>query len=531
MKSSPRFRVLALGVVTAVLAGALVALVVPSVANASTSSSDSSVVSAFNSYRHSHGGLAPLSRNGFVDLNAQEYANQYASDPGGDLETFTPATALPVDGIGNGPSSDSEFTTSISGSSTSKVASALIAASAGTITGDYNYVGVGVKTAGSHSYAFAVLLYYSNPPLKRITPGTVTIPTTVRVGQTVGLKVSGFTSGVSYTYEWVYNETHVYSTESTYTLVYGEYGGLLAARVTAHKAGYAVSVVTSKESGPVKLGVATAPKTITVTGKRNVGQTLSAPAEGGAGWGPAAADQYVYQWLSNGKNISGATHSTYVLQPADYGKRIDLSMALEGANISAVIRQTHTHSLIGHPFLNQVATLAISGGDEAWGTARTAGWNVFIEGVHYTYKWLLDGHTVSTAFTYTPPSSAAGKSLRVTTTGTLSGFAATTATSATVSVLKKTFTTAPLVTISCGSGAGGVGEFGDTLTAKITAPAVPTPTSYTYQWYLDGDAVKGATHKTFVVKPKTAILNIDFFATAHRTGYTPDSGTAILSYN
>jgi hypothetical protein len=531
VKSSPRFRITAIGVIATLFAGVLLAVAAPSVANASTSSSVSSIVSKFNAYRHSHGDLAALSRNAFIDLNAEEYAKQYASDPTGNLDTFTAPTALPVDGIGNGPGSTSDFSASVSGSSTSSLTSALLSIGGANVLGGYNYVGVGYATKGSHEYSYVVLLHYNGTPLKRITPGTVTIPKTIHVGDTVKLKTSGWSSGVSLTYEWVYNETHVYSTDPTYTIVYGEYGGLLAARVTAHKAGYAVSVVTSKESGPIKLGIPTAPKTLTVTGKRNVGQTLSAPAEGTDGWGPAAADVYTYEWFSNGKAIVGATHNTYVPQPADYGKRIDLLMALSGPEFSATVRQTHTKSLIGHPFLNQVTTLAISGGDEAWGTARTAGWDVFIEGVHYTFEWLVNGHKVSTHVTYTPSASDAGKQLVFKTTGTLSGNAPTTATSAPVNILKKTFANAPVVSITGGTGPSGAAEVGDHLIGHMSAPSNPTATSYTYQWYLDGVAVSGATGKTFTFKPKTAVLDVDLYVTAHRAGYTASAGTANISFN
>ena len=531
MKTSPRLRIIALGVSAAVAAGTLLAVVAPSVANASTSSSVSSIVSKLNSYRHTHGDLAALSRNDFVDLNAEEYAKQYASDPTGNLDTFTPSTALPVDGMGNGPGSESHFTASASGSSTSTLATALLSIGGANVLGGYNYVGVGYATKGSHEYAYVVLLHYNGTPLKRITPGTVTIPATLHVGDTVGPKVHGFTSGVSYTYGWVYNTINTAGSDPTLTVIYGMYGGQLDVSVTAHKAGYAPVTVTSNVSKPIKLGIATAPKTITVSGKRNVGQTLSAPPEGGKGWGPAAADTYVYQWLSNGTNIAGATHSTYVLQPGDYGKRIDLRMALEGIEITAVIRQTHTKSLIGHPFLAVLGSPSIQGGDEAWGSSRTPTIDIFIEGVKYSVKWLLNGKTVSTAFTYTPPESAAGKKLAIEVTGKLSGYAATSVTSASVNVLKKTFTHAPTATISGGTGPGGAAEINDTLTATVTGPSTPAASSYTYQWYLDGVAVNGATHKTYKFKPTVSVLNIGFFVTAHRTGYTPSAGTATIPYN
>jgi Ca2+-binding RTX toxin-like protein len=54
--------------------------------------------------------------------------------------------------------------------------------------------------------------------------------------------------------------------------------------------------------------------TVSVTGAKNIGQTLTANL---SGWAPAGLT-YSYQWLRNGVVIKGATASTYVLQESDF---------------------------------------------------------------------------------------------------------------------------------------------------------------------------------------------------------------------
>ncbi|MEO0312945.1 MAG: hypothetical protein RL140_175 [Actinomycetota bacterium] len=54
--------------------------------------------------------------------------------------------------------------------------------------------------------------------------------------------------------------------------------------------------------------------TVSVTGTRELGQTLSAAL---SGWSPVSLT-FTYQWLRNGATIKGATGSTYVLQEDDF---------------------------------------------------------------------------------------------------------------------------------------------------------------------------------------------------------------------
>jgi hypothetical protein len=528
----PRKSVLALGVVSALMAGAFFAVAAPSVANASTSSSISSIISKLNSYRKSHSTYEALGRNAFIDLDAEEYAKQYASDPGGNLDDFTPPTPLPLDAASDEPGSvtSDEVTASTSGA-VAEIVADFIANDSGEITGGNNYIGIGFTTKGSHAYAYLVLAAYTHAPLNRITPGTATIPSTLHNGKSVKVTVHGFSSGVTLSYSWYSNGSLFGSNEPVASLQDGNFGDKVHVVVTASKTGFANSSVTSNTSKPVGLGTPDAPSHLQVTGFRNVGQTLTGPGLNADGWGPYFLNEYTYQWLRNGVAISGATSQTYELATADYGKRVDLRMSVTGADYLVATRETHTTSLVGHPLLHEVGPLLINGGDEAWGTTRTAGWDIFIEGVHYTLKWLISGHTVGTGFSYTPGVSDAGKQLSVEVTGHLAGFAATSFTSPVVDVLKKGFSASPDATISGGTGPGASAENGDTLVATMTQGSTPAATSYSYQWYLGTTPVKGATHKTFKVDAKTAILEVGFSVTAHRAGYTSSTFGTDISFD
>src|SRR5690349_1534691 len=76
-----------------------------------------------------------------------------------------------------------------------------------------------------------------------------------------------------------------------------------------------------------------------VTGTAQVGEKLTASP---GAWSPGGA-QLAYQWLRDGKNISGATSSTYVAAPLDAGKKLSVKVtgSLTGFTpTSAVSAQT-----------------------------------------------------------------------------------------------------------------------------------------------------------------------------------------------
>ncbi|MFI5758193.1 hypothetical protein [Streptomyces sp. NPDC051569] len=146
--------------------------------------------------------------------------------------------------------------------------------------------------------------------------------------------------------------------------------------------------------------------------------------------------------------------------------------------------------------------------------ARTGTWTP--TPTSYTYQWKLDGVAIpgATASSYVPTAAQLGKKLSVTVkanrTGHASGAAGTTGIAVARGVAPKATTLPPV---------SGTAKVGRTLTAK-RGTWTPTPTSYGYQWYANGKAVKGATKSTFVLTRAQRSLRITVKVTALRTGHS-----------
>lgn len=75
----------------------------------------------------------------------------------------------------------------------------------------------------------------------------------------------------------------------------------------------------------------------TITGTKKVGSTLTAKLPG---WTPkiVTSTTVTYQWLRNGKKISGATAATYLLTAADEGKHIQVRVKVAEIGLVTVVK-------------------------------------------------------------------------------------------------------------------------------------------------------------------------------------------------
>ena len=240
--------------------------------------------------------------------------------------------------------------------------------------------------------------------------------------------------------------------------------------------------------------------TATITGTAMVGQTLTVntSAVGGSG------GNLSIQWRRGNTRITGATGGTYVLQPADAGRTVNVVVTRSG--YSGNVTSAPTATVIGivagaavtvtAPVTGQAPNSAARGSDHFTVSAVT--WDPphspFQANTRYTARVTL---TANANFTFTGG---------LTGSATINGNAATRAISgdgrtATLSyVFQPTTTNAPpaltgTVTIS------GTAQAGQTLTASVTGSNASPP--FAFQWVrrtASGDINIGTNSSTYVVQ-------------------------------
>jgi subtilisin family serine protease len=265
-----------------------------------------------------------------------------------------------------------------------------------------------------------------------------------------------------------------------------------------------------------------ATQTPVVTGTAQVGATLTAVADGTA-WSPAAS--LTYQWrraapstTGPGQMISGATKSTYKLQPEDAGKQITVTvLGTAGGRLPTSVTSERTAT---------VATATMNGSPTMSGSVRVGatlqarsgtGWP---SGTRFTYQWKANGTAISgaTGFAYKPTTSMRGKRLTVTITANRQGYKSVTKTVGGTTVGYGVFEAdKPYIT--------GAPVPGATVYAKVPGWA-PSRSRTTYQWKANGYAISGATGSSYRVPAKHQGKTLTVTVKGSRDGYTSKSVTS-----
>jgi hypothetical protein len=231
-----------------------------------------------------------------------------------------------------------------------------------------------------------------------------------------------------------------------------------------------------------------------IHGTVSVGRTVT--ADGGT-WSPAAAE-LSYQWLLAGAPIGGATADSYTITAADLGQQLQVQVTGKLQGYEAATATSAARVVAGG--LLEPSVVTVSGSVEVGGTV-TADATVWTPPATLTYQWLLDGSAIggATGTSYSPVAGDAGHVLEVLVTGTAAGFQTASARSVPETVARGA---------SAGSAALGVPTFssrpvvGSTVTARLTGRAASAPS--TYQWLLDGTAIRGATGAAYTPAPADA---------------------------
>lgn len=214
------------------------------------------------------------------------------------------------------------------------------------------------------------------------------------------------------------------ATAKTYTPVAADAGLRLQVATTASKSGHVARTTYSNPTAAVLQGFTTAP-TPTRSGTTIVGKTLTGSV--GGTWSPTP-DSLTYQWLRDGVAIPGATSLTYVLTSADQGHYLRFRVTATKAGYATTAKTSSQTAAIRGVFTTVAPTVTGTKTVGSTLTAATGTWTPTPDAV--TYKWLrVDSAGVATtisgatAASYVLTAADRGYKIRVTVTGTKTGYA------------------------------------------------------------------------------------------------------------
>jgi PKD repeat protein len=293
---------------------------------------------------------------------------------------------------------------------------------------------------------------------------------TLDVGQSVTLNstVSGGTS--PYSYQWYLNGLAVKgATSATWTHIFNSSGSYTVYLRVTDAVSYSAVSNASAVTVNILPSVTVSPHSAALDTNQSV--TFTSSISGGT-------SPYSYQWYLNGAPVTGATGASWAYTFTSSGSctvYLEVTDAVSETAISnaAVVTVNVPPSIIVSPGL---ATLDVS-------QSVTFTSTVFGGTSPYSYKWYLNGvlQTGTTGtWTFTPTSSGS-YSVNVTLTDAVG-------TIATSNVATITVNARPSVTVSLGSVALDAGA-SQTFTSTVSGGTSP----YSYQWYLNGSAVAGAS--------------------------------------
>lgn len=145
----------------------------------------------------------------------------------------------------------------------------------------------------------------------------------------------------------------------------------------------------------------------------------------------------------------------------------------------------------------------------------------------YTYQWYVDGAKVSgaTSSSYTKTGLSSTATHKVYCEITNKAGTVTTRT-ATLSVVKYT---KPVLNSSYPANVTQVEKSGGSATFKVSISTAGNPASYTYQWYVNGSAVSGATSSSYTKSGLTSAATYTVYCKVTNAAGTVQSRTATLT--
>ncbi len=261
--------------------------------------------------------------------------------------------------------------------------------------------------------------------------GLPTISGAAQVDETVTVGTSGIAdadglTGAIFSYQWLADGTNIRdATGSSYTLAGADKGKAIKVRVTfTDDAGNAETLTSEATASVEPRPNSPATGSPTISGTAEVTETLTADTSGIADPDGLANAAFLYQWLADDADISGATGSTYTLADADVGKTITVRVSFtdDAGNGESLTSET-TPPVESPPNSTVTGSLAVSGSIHVGETLTVDTSGIADEdgltNAAFSYRWLADDGIVemqiagATDSTYTLSDDDAGKTIVV----------------------------------------------------------------------------------------------------------------------
>jgi len=252
------------------------------------------------------------------------------------------------------------------------------------------------------------------------------LPASVTFGGKLTVNTAGWTpTGVTFTYQWSIGTSAISgATGATYTPAVADIGKTVTVKVTGTKAGY--TTASASASTAVQIGAMT-PK-VTMASSAQTGVALKADT---SGWVPTGTT-FTYVWSVGGVVVSGASGASYTPTTADLGKVVTVKVTGTKSGYTTASVTSSTSAVVGR--FTTVPTPTVSGSPSVGNTltANAGTWSPTPSSL--TYQWTSNGVAISGAThqTYVVTAPDVGTTIAVTVTGSKSGYATVSATSAAV---------------------------------------------------------------------------------------------------
>jgi hypothetical protein len=389
----------------------------------------------------------------------------------------------------------------------------------------------GYTTVNASSAAVTVQPAVVQVSLKKFSKvGTPTVSGTAKVGSTVKVKSKGSWSPKpsSYGYQWYANGVEINgAVNASFKLTADQNGKQVTVKLIGKKSGYADTLSKASKAKKIaagSLGVKTPKITNRSTSKDpaktapKFGDTLSTSV---SAWTPAPV-LLKYQWYRSGKVISGATDIPYTVTAADIGKTISVKVTGSKTGYKTVVKAAKASKKAVALKFSSTAKPQIVGvpGVGVALTVNTGTWTP-APNPPFGYQWLRDGKAIkgATGASYLTAAADRGKSISVKITGSKTGYASVTQTSAKVKIGVLSTKTPKIVNLTTNKDPlKTAAKVGQTLAMSVSAWA-PAPVSLSYQWYRSGKVIEGAAGITYTLGSADVGKTISVKVTGYKPGY------------